>query len=491
MNDQPNEILCLVFGYLDKLNLTIFRRINKKWKILIESKILHKEILPSIDECIITSDYYHMTKHMKKNYGNFRYGYQWKKYFDSIFDERQRSLISLVNNEIFTKFTYKPKWTYDKRELFVHYVTKGNLPVVNYLLDNGVNINYDNNQAIMLSILNGHLEITKFLFEKNANLVIYDYVFGHCAENGHLDVVKYLLEEKGMDPNANNDYAFVYSAQNGHFEIVKYLFEKNTNINLNINIAFGYSAKNGHIQIVKFLLENGADIHDDNEYALRCSVENQHIATVKYLLENGADANVFDFFNNNEKFSPIHYYYGTLNEDIIKKNKIEIIDLILKYNGYYQGNYKDNNNVIKWSAKHNRLDVIKLLINNKIDIHIDNECAFQISAENGHIEIVKFLLERKTNIHADNDYALRCSVNNKHMDIVKLLLKNGADPRAYNKFESREKAKGKIGVLLEKAITKCRDRNKMQKYLEGKHKEEKEIEEHAKRLTILGKKSQK
>ena len=62
MNNQPNEILLLIFKYITKQQLMCLRQVSKRWKDQIEINIFYREKSMSIEMCILTSDYYHFTK---------------------------------------------------------------------------------------------------------------------------------------------------------------------------------------------------------------------------------------------------------------------------------------------------------------------------------------------------------------------------------------------------------------------------------------------
>jgi len=68
MDSQPIEILEYILRYLPNLDLTISRQVSKKWRHLIETKILFKQIHPTIEECIIELDYYHFKNFIPDDY---------------------------------------------------------------------------------------------------------------------------------------------------------------------------------------------------------------------------------------------------------------------------------------------------------------------------------------------------------------------------------------------------------------------------------------
>ena len=95
-----------------------------------------------------------------------------------------------------------------------------------WLVSIGADIHADNDHALRMASLNGHLDVIKFLVSKGANINAYDDDALRLASlNGHLDIVKFLVS-KGADIHAWNDNALRLASQNGHTQIVNYLKKK-------------------------------------------------------------------------------------------------------------------------------------------------------------------------------------------------------------------------------------------------------------------------
>ena len=60
----------------------------------------------------------------------------------------------------------------------------------------------------------------------------------------------------------------------------------------------------------------------------------------------------------------------------------------------------------------------------------DYEMALQLAAELGKLDVVKVFVGKKTNIHAEDERALRWAAENNHPDVVNYLVQQGADVRA-------------------------------------------------------------
>ena len=67
------------------------------------------------------------------------------------------------------------------------------------------------------------------------------------------------------------------------------------------------------------------------------------------------------------------------------------------------------------------LDMVKLLLDNGVNVRAEDNCALIWAARYGHTEIVKLLLEHGANVHAQDNYALRWATNNGHTETINLL----------------------------------------------------------------------
>jgi len=72
------------------------------------------------------------------------------------------------------------------------------------------------------------------------------------AGSGQQEMVKYLIEN-GADVNAENDGALRAAANNGHLEIVKYLVGNGADIYAENNTALKWAVENGHLDVVIYL----------------------------------------------------------------------------------------------------------------------------------------------------------------------------------------------------------------------------------------------
>jgi len=86
----------------------------------------------------------------------------------------------------------------------------------------------------------------------------------------------------------------------------------------------------------------------------------------------------------------------------------------------------DEELTLKWASENGHLEIVELMIEHVANIHARRECALKWASNNGHFEIVKLLLEHGANVHAVEDCALRWASAQGQLEVIKLLIKHGA-----------------------------------------------------------------
>lgn len=115
--------------------------------------------------------------------------------------------------------------------------------------------------------------------------------------NNLIDIAKYLLKN-GADVHYDNDESLTNACFKGYFEIVKLLIEHGADIHIHNNRSLQWASMNGHLEVVKLLIENGADIHAKNNNALYYAYLYGHEEVAKLLIEYGANMCIFLPFAN-------------------------------------------------------------------------------------------------------------------------------------------------------------------------------------------------
>ena len=182
-------------------------------------------------------------------------------------------------------------------------------------------INNDDETALFASCNgNSNKEIFKILVSKGANIKEKrnngDNLLHESCENGRLDVVQYLIEQ-GFDINEENIFfnnIFIFSPNceghsplaiaydNNEFDIVDFLTSKGAEFNKYeiVESPLIYAIKSGDLTHVKRYISEGIDVNirdSDNKTPLMHALNkignsNKYNSIVNLLIENGADINV-------------------------------------------------------------------------------------------------------------------------------------------------------------------------------------------------------
>ena len=159
----------------------------------------------------------------------------------------------------------------DKESAFLFAAQCGNFGATYFLLNNGVNVHYQDDQALFYACGNGYIEIVKLLVSYGADV---NKGLAVACQEGHEEVVKILLKD-GLD----YDEALGLACQRGHLAIVKLLCQRGANIHSRDEGPLLVAIDRGHVQIVEYLLKRGAN----GQNGIIIAVENNNIEMVKLL----------------------------------------------------------------------------------------------------------------------------------------------------------------------------------------------------------------
>ncbi|MCF7900244.1 ankyrin repeat domain-containing protein [Candidatus Babeliales bacterium] len=183
----------------------------------------------------------------------------------------------------------------------------GNKEKVQDLLENGANVNTQNQQgytALMAATDNGHDSCVRLLLtapeiQVNAQSQQGETALMFAAVNGHDSCVRLLLTAPGIQVNAQDQYrytALMFAAQNGHTSCVRLLLtapeiQVNTQ-NQQGHTALMLAADSGHDSCVQLLIAARAftETRDNtNRTAYDYAVQNGHQAIADILHNEGLD----------------------------------------------------------------------------------------------------------------------------------------------------------------------------------------------------------
>lgn len=361
---------------------------------------------------------------------------QPKKIVDNDTDPRYTANEIIVGE----RYSLMEEETYQKFNIsytLLHYAAKmENMHLLEQILVNGMNPNYDNGDVIIHCASHGKMESLKKLVTYGGNIhARNNYPFYVAASKGYMHIVHYLVAD-GVDVNGRfqTKSALIIAVSNGHLDITKYFLENGAIIEKDVlatalvlgyadiaqmlldngadymeslNYALWYTVIFGRMDMVKYLVKNGADINN-KYYPLITACRSNYFDIVKYLVDNGADVN----YDNN---------YASALTGAVFKNNIEMVKYLLDKGTMFNG---FDNNILECAIYNKNLDMIKLLFNYGISFTNITFCN-ALSSQN--MDIIKFFVENGADIHMDNEYPLKYALETNNAEMVKYLVENGAD----------------------------------------------------------------
>jgi ankyrin repeat protein len=292
-------------------------------------------------------------------------------------------------------------------------IINNSIDIVKYLIDFVEDKDkYIYSDALHCSVDNNQLEIFKVILEKYQctihNDAFYENDILHALFisiiNGNIEITKFLLERDNIDDSIRATLFF--GARSGHIEIVKMLLTKCVDINTNnyINALF-ISAKYGHLEVVKILLESGMNIYSNNNHILYLSARNGHLELVNFLLESGLKfdnsyytAHIIELYNRPSLiFRATKHIYESSGEDSQLLQKLDIYTT-----------KQDCIELMKEAIERRDLEIIRYLYYNHIDypknimvLAILNSCTpYNNFSYEDNLEILNYL--HNTNASIDS-----------------------------------------------------------------------------------------
>eukprot|EP01095_Lingulamoeba_sp_RSL-Kostka_P001275 TRINITY_DN11826_c0_g1_i2.p1 TRINITY_DN11826_c0_g1~~TRINITY_DN11826_c0_g1_i2.p1 ORF type:complete len:302 (+),score=68.56 TRINITY_DN11826_c0_g1_i2:93-998(+) len=198
--------------------------------------------------------------------------------------------------------------------------------------------------------------------------------------------------------------------------------------------CYEVSIEENNVQVVELLIKNKIDVNTNigkhRWTPLNIAAMELHNDIIKLLIYNKADINKSD---NEFGYAPLlNAVYNTCDDD-----STETIELILKLKGdINKPENLDGETPLIMSIFYEKTKVIRLLVENKVDVNKANEegqsplHAITVKNCEDNIEIIELLIESNSDINiTDNEgnTALHNSVDIRNKEILKLLIKNGAD----------------------------------------------------------------
>ena len=321
------------------------------------------------------------------------------------------------------------------------------IEIVKCLVGAGANINKgdDQDSLVSLAVSKGDMEVVRYLVELGVELE-FPKDFEKAIEVDFFEGMKFMIP-KGVDVNMRLSGSYgsalekVSSCQ-GALPYVKFLVDAGAQVNTVSENGFGSPLaaavspwEGADIDIVKYLIQNGAEVnvslpHGTYGNALIVAASRGNSNVVKHLIKSGARVNA----------SPKHGEYGSaLVAAATEKGNVDTVNTLLEAGAdvrtvFEIGEY--NSAFVAAVESAQDLDMIKVLVEAGADVNQPFKCgkqgsAIALAAYRGHAATLEFLLEAgaDVNMHLENGdcrTALAAAEYGDEEEAAALLRKHGA-----------------------------------------------------------------
>ncbi|CEN40738.1 putative ankyrin repeat protein [Capnocytophaga cynodegmi] len=284
-------------------------------------------------------------------------------------------LLSLEGNEV-------DKLTHDKRTYLFWAAFQNNLPLINYLLQKGADVNVKDSHMytpLLFAAVRGNIntELYDILINKGANI-------NEKNENGanalllaipHMKDLKeaqYFIK-KGLSLKSidnNGDDALFYAARNGNQKIINQLIKKGLNPktlnnkgqNLMFAAAEGSRKKTNNLEFFKYIESLGVSPNQKDKEGLTplftLSSRHKDIAVLNYFLDKGNSVNQLDKEGN----TPL------INAS--SRNSLEVVSLLENKSSNINATNSQGHSALTSAVARNTSDVVSYLIKKGADINV-------------------------------------------------------------------------------------------------------------------------
>lgn len=218
---------------------------------------------------------------------------------------------------------------------------------------------------------------------------------------------RYLVEH-GANVQVNNNGPLRHAIKNGNLELVKFLVRHGANVNVQAyeDIPINVAAKKGYYKILKFLVKNGAIIYPKT---ILEAIKYGDIRIVKYLIQYLMSQYDHDLNNYNP---------GIIDKSLIeatKYGKLNILEYLWQFIDpqYIEDNIALQSVLLSNAVANGNLNILTYILDMlHIDLRNQNIDADLIldAVMNDNLDVLKFLIENGINIHINNDRILDTSL---------------------------------------------------------------------------------
>ncbi len=167
--------------------------------------------------------------------------------------------------------------------LLLDYCKIGDIGAVSFIITLGADVTYNGYKAYLLACMYGHLAIVIKFNEMGIKTSKLHDAFKYAVSGGHREIVDELIKQ-GIDINYNNGEIVRMCCEKGMVSMLQFLIDKGTNIKASTRSLL-LAVTNGHTQIVKILLDNGTEPGDWYNYCVNISIRKKYDSILNLLKE--------------------------------------------------------------------------------------------------------------------------------------------------------------------------------------------------------------
>lgn len=132
----------------------------------------------------------------------------------------------------------------------------GNLELIKYFVESGEDIHFEDDVILAHIPKSKNLDLFKYCVEQGCRILNHQILLPYCVGNRLLDFAKYLIEE-GVDVNFDSGFALKIATQNNYLEMIKYLID---DCKAETHWLNGIIFPNINDEVIEYLQSKGVEI---------------------------------------------------------------------------------------------------------------------------------------------------------------------------------------------------------------------------------------
>uniref|UniRef100_A0A0D2YDA8 NACHT domain-containing protein n=1 Tax=Fusarium oxysporum (strain Fo5176) TaxID=660025 RepID=A0A0D2YDA8_FUSOF len=280
--------------------------------------------------------------------------------------------------------------------------------------------------ALQAASYKGNLEVVQLLLDRGADINAQGGKYGNALQavswKGNPEIVQLLLG-RGADVNAQGgefSNALYTASYFSNREVAQLLLDKGADVNAQgggYGNALQAASFDGNLEVVQLLLDKGADVNaQGGEYgnALQAASFQGNPEIVQLLLDKGADVNAQGG------------YLGNALQAASYEGNLEVVQLLLDKGADVNAQGGQYGNALQAASFDGNLEVVQLLLGKGADVNAQGGLygnALQAASSEGNLEAVQLLLDKGADVDAQT---LQAASFDGNLEVVQLLNLNGA-----------------------------------------------------------------